>query len=52
LEKDSSGPILFDTVSNLLADHKGRERMARALNAAAVPDAGETIYRVLMDLIK
>ena len=52
LEKDSSGQVLFDTVSSLLADHKGRERMVRALNAAAVPDAGETIYRVLMELMK
>jgi len=52
LEKDSSGQVLFETVSALLADHKGRERMVRALNAAAVPDAGETIYRVLLELMK
>ena len=52
LEKDSSGQVLFDTVSALLADEQGRQRMVRALNAAAVPDAGETIYRVLLDLMK
>lgn len=52
LEKNSSGKVLFDTVSTLLTDAKGRDSMVRALNAAATPDAGETIYRVLMELMK
>lgn len=52
LEKDCTGTVLFDTVSALLDDAKRREDMARALNAAAMPDAGETIYRVLSDLMK
>jgi len=52
LEKDTGGQVLFDTVSALMADEKGREGMVRALNAAAIPDAGETIYRVLMELMK
>ncbi|MBE6972429.1 MAG: undecaprenyldiphospho-muramoylpentapeptide beta-N-acetylglucosaminyltransferase [Ruminococcaceae bacterium] len=52
LEKDCTGAVLFDTVSGLLGDAKRREDMARALNAAAVPNASETIYQVLRDLMK
>lgn len=52
LEQDSSGRVLFDTVSNLLADVKGRDTMVRALNAMATPDAGEVIYHTLMKLMK
>jgi len=52
LEKDSSGQVLFDTVSALLADTKRRDGMVRALNAVSTPDAGETIYRALMELLK
>ena len=52
LEKDSSGPVLFDTVSGLLADTARRDAMVRALNAVSTPDAGETIYRVLRELMK
>lgn len=52
LEKDSSGKVLFDTVSALLADAAGRDAMVRALNAVSTPDASETIYQVLRDLMK
>ena len=52
LEKDSRGKVLFDTVSGLLTDAKCRDSMVCALNAAATPDAGEAIYRVLMELMK
>jgi len=52
LEKDSSGQVLFDTVSGLLADAVRRDAMVRALNAVSTPDAGETIYRVLRELMK
>ena len=52
LEQDSSGQALFDTVSGLLADVQGRDAMVRALNSISTPDAGETIYRVLLDLMK
>ena len=52
LEKESSGKVLFDTVSGLLNDTGRRTDMMRALKAAATPDAGQTIYRVLRDLMK
>ncbi len=52
LEKDCGGKVLFDTVSALIADQKRRDGMVRSLNAAAVPDAGEAIYRVLLELIR
>ena len=52
LEPDSSGAVLFDTLSDLLKDTKRRDTMVRALGSMAVPDAGETIYRTLMELMK
>jgi len=52
LEKDCTGSVLFETVSALIGDAKRRQDMTCALNAAAVPDASETIYQVLSDLIK
>lgn len=52
LEKDSSGERLYELVSGLLGDAQRRDSMTRALNAIAVPDAGETIYRTLCELMK
>jgi len=52
LEKDSSGQVLFDTVSDLLKDSKRRDSMTRALNTMAAPDAREQIYQVLLGLMK
>jgi UDP-N-acetylglucosamine--N-acetylmuramyl-(pentapeptide) pyrophosphoryl-undecaprenol N-acetylglucosamine transferase len=51
LEKDSGGQVLFDTVSGLISDGARRDAMVRALKAVAVPDAGEAIYRTLMELL-
>lgn len=51
LEKDSGGQVLFDTVSGLISDDARRDAMVRALKAVAVPDAGEAIYRTLMELM-
>ena len=52
LEKDSSGQVLFDTVSGLLTDTKRRDGMVRALNSVATPDAGRTIYQTLCQIMK
>lgn len=52
LEQDSSGQALFDTVSGLMGDVQGRDAMVRALNAMSTPDASETIYRVLLELMQ
>lgn len=52
LEKDSSPQVLFDTVSALLSDRARRDGMTRAMSGLAADDAGETIYRLLMDLMQ
>lgn len=52
LEPDCSGPVLFDTVSALLRDQTRRDGMSRAAGGAGVPDAGERIWQVLMELLE
>ena len=43
---------LYAQAEDLLREPKRREEMIRALNAMAVPDAGEKIYQTLLGLMK
>ncbi len=52
LEKDCTPDSLYSTITELLADEKRREDMSCALAAGASRDAGEVIYRSLMELMK
>ena len=52
LEKDSSGARLMELSSSILGSAKTRSDMSRALGAMAAPNAGERIYRVLMELLE
>lgn len=52
LEKDSTPQVLFDTVSALLGDQTRRDGMTRAMSGLAAGDAGETIYRLLLELMQ
>lgn len=51
LEKDCTPDSLYRTVSDLLADEGRRQQMSAALGANASGDAGEIIYRSLMELM-
>ena len=50
-EKDSSGQVLFDTVTGLLADPDKRGRMRTALQGLGTADANERIYETLLALL-
>lgn len=52
LEKNCTEKALYAQVEDLLREPKRREDMIRALNAMAVPDAGEKIYMTLRALMK
>jgi len=52
LERECTEKALFTQAEDLLREPKRRENMIRALNAMAVPDAGEKIYQTLMSLMK
>lgn len=51
-EQDCVEDTLYDTASLLLRERDRRDSMVRALNAMAVPDAGEKIYATLRELIR
>ena len=51
-EKESSGQRLYETASDLLTHQEKRDAMGEALRRMAVPDAGEQIYRTLLELTK
>ena len=50
-EKDSSGEVLYRTVTELLADGAKRERMRKAQLSLSVPTAAEDIYKALLALM-
>jgi len=50
-EKESSGQILFDTVSGLLADPDKLAAMTRSMAALGTSDANERIYSALLNLL-
>lgn len=52
LEQDADAKKLFDTLCELLGDEPRRDAMVRALKGVSTPDASETIYRTLMELLK
>ena len=52
LEKDCTEKELYSQAEDLLREPRRREDMIRALNAMAVPDAGEKIYWTLRGLMK
>ena len=49
-EKDCSGEKLYQVASDLLTHKEKRDAMGAALRRMAVPDAGEQIYRTLIQL--
>ena len=51
LEKDASGKTLLDMTAALLADDAKREEMAVLRGTAAALDAGEKIYRHILEAI-
>lgn len=52
LEKDCTPQTLYRTVSQLMADEPRRVRMSANLAAQANREAGDVIYRTLMELLK
>ena len=51
-EQDAGAQKLFDTLTELLGNETRRDTMVRALKEVAAPDAGETIYRTLLELMQ
>lgn len=51
-EQDCVENTLYDTASLLLRERDRRDRMVRALNAMAAPNAGEKIYQTLREIMK
>lgn len=51
-EQDCTDNILYEKASAVLCDRDRRDDMVRALNAMAVPDAGEKIYQTLREIMK
>jgi len=51
-EADCADDTLYDTVTLLMRERDRRDSMVRALNAMAVPNAGEKIYETLKDLLR
>lgn len=52
LEKDCTGDKLYEQVTALLSDEKGRRAMSESLRKISVTDANERIYAVLKSLLK
>ena len=52
LEKDSSGPLLFQTVCGILHDETRRAAMAEAMGALGIRDAAERIYQTVLEITK
>ena len=50
-EKDSSGQLLYDTVTELLTDTEKRSSMESALKKLGTEDANERIYQTLLGLL-
>ena len=50
LEKDSSGPLLYDTARETLSDPDRRGRMSQAMSSLGSIDAAEKIYAAVMSL--
>lgn len=51
-EKESSGQLLYDTVTALLADGDRRSAMSAALKKLGADDANERIYQTLLGLLR
>lgn len=51
-ENESSGQVLYETVTGLLADSTKRASMAEALKRLGTADANERIYETLLGLLK
>ena len=51
-EQDCVENTLYDSAMLLLRERDRRDAMVRALNAMAVPDAGEKIYQTLLELVR
>ena len=52
LERDCGGDTLYETAAALLCDRTRRKAMSRALTEMGTPDAGEQIFRTLVELMK
>lgn len=50
-EKDSSGQVLFNTVTDLLADPERRAGMRAALQGLGTADASQRVYHTLLSLL-
>ena len=50
-EQDCGEHTLYDTVELLMQERDRRDAMVRALNAMAVPNAGEKIYQTLREIM-
>lgn len=51
-EQDCVEDTLYETANDILRNRDRRDSMIRALNAMAVPDAGEKIYQTLREIMK
>ncbi|MGI5962812.1 MAG: undecaprenyldiphospho-muramoylpentapeptide beta-N-acetylglucosaminyltransferase [Lawsonibacter sp.] len=51
-ESECEREVLYETAGTLLRERERRDDMVRALNAMAVPDAGEKIYQTLKEILK
>ena len=51
-EQDCGEHTLYDTVELLMQERDRRDAMVRALNAMAVPNAGEKIYQTLREIMR
>ena len=51
-EQDCVEDTLYDTAGLLIRERGRREEMSRALKAMAVPDAGEKIYKTLLEILR
>ena len=51
-ESESSGQKLYELTADILTDKARRDAMGAALRGMAVADAGEQIYKTLIDLIR
>ena len=52
LEKDSSGPVLYNAARRILDDPEGKKRMSEAMSAMGTIDSAEKIYAAVMALRK
>lgn len=51
-EEDCTEGTLYTMAENLLKEKVRRERMIQTLTSLAIPDAGEKIYQVLLEIMK